>query len=246
MKHADALALAGVTLEAARAAKQNGVLVSVDLPDRAFPALYGLYAKSVTPLTGLITVVVTNLGDHPVPMLVEASLTGSEPVSETVTVTKGRPVTVSLTPPPMAATNLASLITPEAREVTVTVTGTADHTALYRQTGKVTLEPETQLPNVLRSHGDDRRSAFSLEAAWVTPASPAIASLVDAAKARLHGGKFDGAAGASGPQVQALWDELRSRGVAFHRNPEIDSEARESQTCHVPTDVLANGIGNVP
>jgi len=126
------------------------------------------------------------------------------------------------------------------------VTGAGDHGVLYRQTSKLTLEPKGAMPTVLRAHAEDLRSAFALEAAWVTPAAPAVTALVEAAKGRLKGGskRFEGAAGASAPQAKALWDELRSRGVAFHRDPTVDSEARESRACRLPGEILESGEGD--
>jgi hypothetical protein len=133
-----------------------------------------------------------------------------------------------------------SLKAGEAHEVVVTVSGGLAKTQLFRETRKVTFEPADALPKVQRSHGEDLRSAFAVEAAWVTPAAPAVVALVEAAKARLKGDAktFAGAAGLSLPQAQALWDELRSRGVSFHRDPHIDTETRESTPCGLPAHVL--------
>ncbi len=222
------------------------MLVSVDVPSEAYPALWPLYVKKVAPLSGLVTVTLQNLGDKPTPLVVEVALDGAEPAAESETLTKGRPLTLVLTPAWKPGSPAATPKAAETHDLTVTVTGGADHGVIYTETRKLTLEPPAALPRVLRAHGRDLRSAAALEAAWVTPSAPAVMALVEAAKARLHATakRFEGAAGPSLPQAQALWDELRSRGVSFHRDPRVDSEARESVPCDLPADVLAAGSGD--
>jgi hypothetical protein len=244
--HEEAFRVAGVTMDEAHTAKEKGLLVTVDVPDEAYPALLPLYAKRVAPVPGLVTVVLQNLTDHPMAVTVEAALDGADSASHDETVVKGRPVTVVLTPSWKVGSPLASPKAPEAHEVKVTVTGGADHGTLFHAESKVDLEPDDQMPKVLRVHGEDKRSAFAVEAAWVTPKAAAVAAVVLAAKARIKGGskEFEGAAGLSMPQAQALWDEVRSRGVSFHRDPAIDREATESETCHLPAETLASGTGN--
>jgi len=244
--HEEAFRVAGMTLDAAHAAKEKGLLVTVDVPSEAYPALLPLYVKKVAPLSGLVTVVLQNLTDKPMPVTVEVALGGAESASQNETVVKGRPLTVILTPGWKAGSPLASPKAAEAHELTVTVTGGADHGAIYHQESKVTFEPDGAMPKVLGAHGEDLRSAFGLEAAWVTPTAPPIALLVEAAKARLHGEskRFEGAAGLSSPQAQAVWDEVRSRSVSFHRDPTLDSEATENVMCRLPADILASGNGD--
>lgn len=244
--HEEAFRAAGMTLDAAHAAKEKGLLVTVDVPSEAYPALLPLYAKKVAPLSGLVTVVLQNLTDKPMAVTVEAALSGAEPATQSETVVKGRLVTVILTPAWKADSSLASPKAAEAHELTVTVTGGADHGAIYHEERKVTFEPSLSMPKVLRAHGEDLRSAFALEAAWVTPMAPAITAVVEAAKARLRGEskRFEGAAGASLPQAQALWDEVRSRNLSFHRDPTLDSETTENVTCRLPADILASGAGD--
>jgi hypothetical protein len=243
-KDPETLTLAGITLDAAHTAKQSGLLVSVDAPDELYPSIYPFYGKKVAPLSGVATVVIANLTDKAMPLLVEAALSGEGIDSQNTTVVKGRPVTLIMTPPLKPASTLPALTAAEPHDLTITVNGGPDHAVLFKEVTKVTAQPKDQLPVLLRSHGGDFRSAFSLEAAWVTPASPAVVSLLDAAKAKAPGGHFEGAAGASFPQVRAVWDELRSRGVSFRRDPQIDSEARESEPCRLATEVLGKGTGN--
>jgi hypothetical protein len=243
--HEGVLRVLDVTEDAAHSAKEHGVFVTVDAPDVAYPSLFPLYAKKVAPLGGLVSVTLQNLTDKPIAALVEVALDGAENAAESETVTKGKPVMVTITPDLKKDGPLTALKASEAHDLSVTVTG-QNHATLYHETRKVVLEPGTKMPKVLAAHGDDLRSAFALEALWVTPSAPEIKSLVEAAKARLHAPMtaFEGRKGPSGPQVQALWDELRSRGVAFRRDPKIDTETEESVTCRMPADILAAGTGD--
>jgi hypothetical protein len=242
--HEGVLKVTDVTLEAAHVVKQKGLLATVDLPDHAYPGLWHLYTRKVAPMSPLVTVTLQDLGDKPIPVVVEIAVEGAETVRQSETVQKGRPITLSVTPELTAGGPLIAPKAPEPREVTVSISG-ADHGVLYHEASKVTFEPVWSLPKVLRSHGEDLRSAFPLEAAWVTPAAPGITSLVEAAKARLKPAKkFEGAAGASLPQVQALWDELRSRVVSFRREPSLDTETKEETTCALPGETLEAGAGN--
>ncbi len=244
--HEEVLGVTDVTLDAAHALKQAGLLVTVDLPGEAYPGLWPLYAQKVAPLAGFATVVLQSTTDRPLPVLVEVAVDGAETSAESETVQKGKPVTLAMTPEVKPGSPLGELKSAEARDVTVTVSGGVNHATLYKETRKVTFEPRTAMPKVLRSHGEDLRSAFPLEALWVTPKAPAIGALIEAAKGRLRGAdkQFSGAAGLSLPQAQAVWDELRSRGVSFHRDPRIDTETEESVPCRLPADTLAAGSGS--
>ena len=244
--HEKVLSVTDITLDAAHVAKQTGLLVSIDSPKVAYPALWSLYVKKRAPVSGLVTVGLQNLTDRPMQVIVEVSLTGAETATESETVHKGKPVTLVITPEWKTPSALVPAKAAESHELTVTITGATDHGALYHQTHKVMFEPADAMPKVLRAHGEDLRSAFPLEAAWITPAAPAITEVVDAAKARVRtpGKQFEGAAGLSLPQAQALWDELRGRNVAFRRDPGIDHESTESTPCQSPTEILASGRGN--
>ncbi len=243
--HEGVLLAVDVTLEAARAAKARGLLVTVDAPGEIFPALAALYEKRVSPLGGVASVVLQNLADKPLPVVVEAKLAGAECAPKTDTVVKGRPVTVALDLSWKAESPLANPKAAEPKELVVTVTGGADHVEIYRETRTLTFAPRSEIPRVLRAHGVDRRSAFPLDAAWVTPGAPAVAALVAAANKRAgDGATGDVHDGPSLPRVHALWDELRQRGVSFERDPAIDSEARTSEPCRLPAEVLARGSGN--
>ncbi len=243
--HEGVLRVGDATLEMAKTAKEHSLVVSVDLPSHAYPALWPLYTKKVAPLTGLATVSLQNVADKPAQVVIEVTFEGGDALTETETLTKGHPVVLNLTPELSKGSPLESPKTAEAREVTVTVSGALDHAVFYKESRKVSFEPRSSMPKVLRSHGEDLRSAFALEAAWVTATSAQVLAVVEAAKARLHGStKFDGVAGASIPQVQAIWDELRARNVAFHRDPKIDTETRESISCKLPDELLAAGTGN--
>jgi hypothetical protein len=100
------------------------------------------------------------------------------------------------------------------------------------------------LPTSLRIRETDFRPTHELAAAWITPGAKVVAGLLEAAKKRAPGGEFAGAAAASFPQVQAIWDELRSRGLSFVRDPSIDSEGARMQKARLPAETLGAQNGN--
>ena len=244
--HEAVLRVTDVSLEAARAAKAHGVLATVDLSTDVYPGLWPLYTKKVAPLSGLVTVVLQNLSDKPQALVVEVALDEAGTAAESETVVKGHPLTVVLTPQLKAGSPLLAPKAAEARDITVSVSGGPEHGLLYRETTRVTFHPVDAMPKVVSAHAEDLRSAFPIEAAWVTPNAPPVVALVEAAKTRLQTSakKFDGMAGLSLPQAKALWDELRTRGVSFHRDPRIDSELHESTPCKLPSEILESGTGN--
>jgi tetratricopeptide (TPR) repeat protein len=244
--HEEAEKLAGVTLDEAKAAKDTGLLAMIDVPKDAYPALATLYEKKVAPVSGLVTVVLQNTGVRPLEATVTASMAGAEAATVTETVQPQRPLTVVLTPKWKTDGSLVPAKKAEEHDVTVAVDLGKDHKPVVERASKVMFEPASAMPKVLRSHAEDLRSAFAIDAAWVTPKAPAVVALVEAAKARLKGDdkKFEGSSSVSLPQAQALWNELRSRGVSFHRDPAIDSEAHESVTCRLPSDTLDARGGN--
>jgi tetratricopeptide (TPR) repeat protein len=224
--------------------KGTGLLIETDLPDEVPLAVYPFFLKSL-PLTGaLVTLRLTNLADKPVTVRVEVSLSGvAEPIGKSVTVVRGRRETLRLTPPLRADFKMESFKIDEERELGYKVSS-ADGQVLYEDLRKVSVLPPDQLPFALQAREKDERLVPELAASFATPGSKAVVALVDTAKRRAPAGQFAGNQGETLPQIQALWDELRTRGFSFWRDPSMDSEAQRSRPVRLPAEVIATRSGD--
>ena len=186
-----------------------------------------------------------NVSDKPLQVRVEVTLPPmSEPIGKAVTVIKGRRELLKLSPPIRSDFKIESVKATQGAQLGYKITSVADGTVLYEETRKVNLEPRDRLPTFLHVRGTDYRPVRELAAGWITPGAKAVAGLLEAAKKRVPGGDFAGNQGPTLPQVVALWDELRSRGVTFVRDPSVDSEAARMQKVRLPAEVIGAQSGN--
>jgi hypothetical protein len=223
--------------------KSSGLILEADLPDEVPLGIYPLLVKS-PPLTGgLATLRVASI-DKPVTVRVEVSLAGvADPVGKSVTVVKGRPQTLRLTPALSATFKPKDLKEGAKHDLAYKVTS-QDGTVLYEQSRSVTVLPTDEMPQALQVHGIDEKLVPELVAFWITPAAKPVVEVVEAAKKRAPSGQFTGTQGPTLPQVKALWDELRERGFTFVRDPSIDTEAKRSHATRLPGDVIASSGGH--
>jgi hypothetical protein len=68
----------------------------------------------------------------------------------------------------------------------------------------------------------------------------AIDAFLASAKARAPGKNFVGEQGATVPQVQAIFDELKARGVTYVMDPDVTAETSFVQRTRLPAEVLAS------
>jgi hypothetical protein len=225
--------------------KNTGIILDADLPDHVYLGVAHLYPKNVTPLGPTATLRLYNIGDKPLQVHAEVTLSGvADPLGKSVTLYKGVRQVLKLTPTLKADLKIDSVKDTQAADVGYKITNVADGSVLYEETRKTTVEPRDRLPTFLRVHDGDNKPVRELAAAWVTPTAKAVALVLDAAKKRVPGAQFTGTEGPTFPQVLAVWDELRARGVSFVRDPGVDSEGTHMQIARLPADVLAAGSGN--
>jgi hypothetical protein len=218
--------------------KSSGLVLDADMPDEVPLGIYPLFLKSVPFTGGLVTLRLANTSDKPISVRVEVSLSDvAEPVGKTVTVVKGRRETMRITPP-LRADFKAAALKAEAKHDLAYKVSTSEGQVLYEDTRKVSLLPHDELPIALELHQIDEKPATELAASWVTPAAKPVEALLEAAKKRAPGEKFEGKDAQTLPQVKAIWDELRERGFQFVREPSVDSESRRSHPAHLPAAIL--------
>jgi hypothetical protein len=223
--------------------KSTGLIVDAELPDEVPIALYPSFLKSLPFTGGLTTIRLANITDTPLIVRVEVSLDGvAEPIGKAVTVIKGRRETLRMTPPLRADFKVDALKTEEKRDLEYKVSS-PEGQVFYEDSRKVTVLPHSQLPFALQMHQTDEKPAPELAALWITPGSKVVAGVIEAAKKRAPDSQFVGVQGATSPQVQALWDELRGRGFSFVRDPTLDSEATRSRPTALPAEVIGKESG---
>jgi hypothetical protein len=224
--------------------KTSGIIAEADTADEIYLGLTHLYPKAPTALGPFATFRMYNVTDKPVQLRVEVTVPSlSEPIGKAVTVVKGKREVLKLTPPLRADFKPGQLKVSQAAQLSYKITG-PDGAVLYEETRKVTIEPQEMLPTSIRVHETDFRPTHELAGAWITPSAKVVAGLLDAAKKRLAGGEFGGAQATSFPQVQAVWDELRSRGLVLQRDPSVDSEGARMQKARLPAETLGAQSGN--
>jgi len=218
--------------------KSSGLLVDADMPDEVPLGIYPLLLKSLPITGGLVTLRLANTGDKPIAVRVEVSLADvAEPVGKSVTIVKGRRETMRITPPLRADFKAENLKAGAKHALAYKVT-TSDGQALYEETRNVAVLPHDELPLALQLRQIDDKPTPELAAAWITPAAKPVVALLEAAKKRVPGGKFEGKEAQTLPQVKAVWDELRERGFSFVREPSLDSESTRSHPAHLPSEII--------
>src|SRR5690606_23575367 len=113
------------------------------------------------------------------------------------------PLTASFNPGKLQAERIAQV------NVRVTLTGVGDSgtgsRVVFDESIGTKLFPRDQLP----------LATNKFIPAWITPQAPAIEELLAAAKKRAPKSTLPGALGPTLPQMRALYDELKARGMSY-------------------------------
>lgn len=100
--------------------------------------------------------------------------------------------------------------------------------------------PRDYLPLKRKVGADSLVPTYGFLGAWVTPNDKAIDGFLTKAKQRAPGRNFVGEQDATVPQVKALFDELKARGVTYVMDPDVTAERVFVQRTRLPAEVLAS------
>lgn len=146
---------------------------------------------------------------------------------------------VALTPPLMPGFAIGELRAP--RRVQLDVRVFEGGAAVFEQSMPVELLPRDYLPTWHKTSEDTKRPTLHNLGAWITPNEPAVEALLTTAKQRLVGRQtFSGPQAETLPQVQALYDELKARGVSYVMDPAVSSDQFLGQRTRLPVEVIAS------
>lgn len=170
---------------------------------------------------------------------VEVEIPGvTQKTVKTVVVLGNRAEHVALTPPLLATFAVADVRAP--RKVNLGVHISENGKVISEHTVPTTLLPRDYLPTWQRTSADTKRPTLHNTGAWVTPNDPAVEQFLGIAKQRLVGRQsFSGPQATTLVQVQALYDELKARGMSYVMDPAVNSDQFIGQRTRLPSEVLA-------
>jgi hypothetical protein len=207
--------------------RQNLVYVDPDVPERIYLGTYHLYGKAER-VGEMFTVEIANLTGADQSMKVEIEIPGiTDRTTRTVNVLQGGHERVALTPP--LATDFQPAAQQAERNAQVSLRVTlADGKIVFDETIKTRLYPRDQLPLA--------DNAFI--PAWITPQAPAVEALLSAAKKRAPAQALPGKLAPTLPQVKALYDELKARGMSYVLVTNFGVD--DFQHTRLPADTIAS------
>ena len=219
-------------------AELHGILVDPDV-QRTIPV--GTYHLAGSVNRAPVLILVAASGKKPRNLRISVGAPGvTETTTRTVVAMPGKPERLGFTPPLAAAAGLAALTAPRATQFDVRVEDTATREVLFEQSLPAQILPRSYLPTAEKL-GDSRRVTLHNTAAWVTPNVPAVEEFLTAAKKRLvKRPAFAGEQRDTVEQVQAIYDELKARGVSYVMDPDVGTDRFLGQRTRLPAEILAS------
>jgi hypothetical protein len=100
--------------------------------------------------------------------------------------------------------------------------------------------PRDYLPLRLKVGADSMVPTYGYLGAWIVSNDKAVEAFITEAKAKVEGHAFVGEQGPTAPQVKALFDALKARGVSYVMDPSVTSTQHFVQRTRLPGEVLAS------
>ena len=213
--------------------------------DRSIPpnVPLGIYHLMGSEATGFVAKVsVVNLTKRPRQLKVEVEIAGlTDKVARSVTLLAGKEREVMTIVPPLKVDfDISAIRSEKPAQVTVKVTEQTKEgdKLISEESIPVKLLPRDYLPTYRKLGADATKMTPQNIAAWITPNAKPIDGFLATAKKRHPKGSFVGEQGPTVPQVKALFDELKSRGVTYVMDPTVNTDLVATQRTRLPAEVL--------
>ncbi len=204
--------------------------------------VYHLYGKAK--MAGVPAQVwVYNIGATDRQFRVEGEVVGvTERFKTNITVLKGGNEVVQIIPPLKSGFNVSAQRsdTPSQLNIKVVELDPKGEKTIRDVSHEVKILPRDSLLLATRVDEDATKPVDAYIGAWVTPNAKAVDEFLTAAKKRAPKATFAGPQTATLPQVEAIFDELKARGVSYVMDPEAASEMGFAQRTRLPSDVLTS------
>jgi hypothetical protein len=164
--------------------------------------------------------------------------------SKTVTLLRGKEAVIDLIPPLSPSFDAASLRSARKAQLNLKLVavGEKGEQTVLSQSHELELQPRDFLPT--SAYVDEEKALgenlFIYMGAWVTPNAKAIDAFLGAAKQKSPRNTFAGEQAATLPQVKALYDTLKEKGVSYVMDPDILAGAAKGQRTRLPSEVLTS------
>jgi hypothetical protein len=166
----------------------------------------------------------------------------TETMTQTLSLPPGEEVQHSFTPPLKIDFDVAKLRAPRDSQLALHVTDAKSGKSVLDQTIPISVLPRDYLPLRHRFGSDESRPTFVNAAAWITPNVKEVEALLAKAKERIDDGSgqkaFTGEQRTTLPQVKALFEELRARGMTYVMDPDVFDPHGQVQRTRLPAEVL--------
>jgi tetratricopeptide (TPR) repeat protein len=238
---ADADEVSGIRKDLVRARSAKVVIDEFHQPEIPLGIyhLYG-YVKDAGAPGGLY---LYNIGPADRQFRVEAEVAGvTTRLTKNVTVLKGKSELIPLVPPLKPDFSVAAQRGTTSTQLAYKIVAldAAGEKVVYEDSHPVKILPRDSLLLSLRVDEVVTRPFDDYIGAWVTPNAKAVEAFITAAKKRAPNQAFAGPQTATVPQVEALFDELKERGVSYVMDPEATSVSGHAQRTRLPSEVLAS------
>jgi tetratricopeptide (TPR) repeat protein len=174
---------------------------------------------------------------------VEAEVPGvTNRSSQTLVVPAGAPARMFVNPPLTMDFDPAKIRSPRPGQLAIKIveqTGGTER-SIIDETVAIEVLPRDYLPLRRRVGADVLLPTYGYMGAWITSNDRAVETFLTAAKARVAQRQFVGEQGPTVPQLQALYDELKARGVSYVMDPDVTSDQAFVQRTRLPAEVLAS------
>lgn len=225
--------------------RRHAAVVDVEADDEVPLGAYHLI-RTLEPDAPMLRVRIDNLAGSEARFRVEVEIAGViQPAAETVTIKARGARWVDFNPTLRPDFALASLRGPTPNTITAKVTklDPAGDVVVVQRSVATSLSPRDYLP--MGTLEDELGRGFNRDsryvAAWITPNDKAVEAFLTEAKRSLRRGQsFNGPQSATVPQVKALFEALRKRGVSYVMDPEVLTKDVKSQRTRLPAEVLAS------
>jgi hypothetical protein len=227
--------------DAARQAIDRGFYFEA-VPLRQLPiGVYHLMGRKDT--GALVTFKLHEQAGKPRQFRIEVEVPGVTERSSNVLALGGKQATVQWANPPLKMDlDPAKIRSPRPAQLAVKVVELArsGERVVLDETLPIEVLPRDYLPLRRKVGADSMVPTYGYLGAWITSNDKALEQLLTQAKARMPTRQFVGEQDQTAPQVKAIFDELKSRGVTYVMDPSVTSERAMVQRTRLPSEVLAS------